>query len=136
MEHRYTDAHAPGAQRMDPDFRIDNATGELVVLESPTGAERWRGLPGGRKARLMAVAGERCIVVGEPDIATKNDRNLYCFDGAGHQVWRGTAPDMSGPDHYVAARVEGDHVIAHSWSGYRVVLDLASGELREVHCVK
>ncbi|HEX9049424.1 MAG TPA: hypothetical protein VF841_02720 [Anaeromyxobacter sp.] len=111
-------------------FRLDPRSGELVVLDA-SGAESWRGLPGGRKARAIDVSGSRCVVLLEPDPATKNDENLIRVDGSGREIWRARPPDRSGPDCWVSAHVDGDRVTASSWSGWRVVLDAESGALRE-----
>jgi hypothetical protein len=72
----------------------------------------------------------------EPDVTAKNDQNLYCIDASGHAVWRAVLPDASGPDCYLSAMVDGDHVVAATWSGFRVVLDLASGAIREAEFTK
>lgn len=52
--------------------------------------------------------------------------NLFRRTPAGVDVWR-AAPPSTGPDAWVSAAVEGDRVLAQSWSGWRVVLDLATG---------
>ncbi len=43
------------------------------------------------------------------------------------EVWRAAPPLPTSPDAWVSARVEGDEVVAQSWSGFRVWLDLADG---------
>jgi len=44
----------------------------------------------------------------------------------GTEVWRATPPGR-GTNTWTAARIEGDEVVAHSWSGFVVRLNLASG---------
>ncbi len=111
-------------------FRLDRPSGELAVSDL-AGAVIWRGRPAGRKVRAIAPSGSRCVVLLEPDPARKNDENLLCVEGPGREIWRAALPDRSGPDCWVSARLDGDRVTASSWSGWRVVLDVESGAVRE-----
>ena len=52
--------------------------------------------------------------------------NLFRVTDEGIEVWRATPPG-SGPNSWTAARIEGDEVVAYSWSGFTVRLDLATG---------
>jgi hypothetical protein len=56
--------------------------------------------------------------------------NLLRRRADGTEVWRAAPPDPSGPDAWVAARIDRDTVIANSWSGWHVILDLATGTER------
>jgi hypothetical protein len=111
-------------------FQLIRSSGELAAVDA-TGVEIWRGRPAGRKARAIETSGSRCVVLLEPDPSRKNDENLLCFEGPGRVIWRAPLPDRSGPDCWVSARLDGDRVTASSWSGWRVVLDVASGATRE-----
>ncbi len=53
--------------------------------------------------------------------------NLFRRKTDGAEVWRAAPPVGANPDAWVDARIEGDHVVAQTWSGWTVVLDLASG---------
>jgi hypothetical protein len=46
-------------------------------------------------------------------------------DGA--TVWTAIPPRGEPQDAWTSFRIEGQHVVANSWSGYAVVLDLESG---------
>lgn len=61
--------------------------------------------------------------------------NLVRVDGQGRVVWRAPPPPGSVGDAYVSFSVEGDNV-ANSWSGYRVILDAATGKICESRFVK
>jgi hypothetical protein len=66
-----------------------------------------------------------------PEICLKMvDTRRFRVRDDGVEVWRATPPG-SGPNSWTAARIEGDEVVAHSWSGFRVRLDLATGTERE-----
>jgi hypothetical protein len=56
--------------------------------------------------------------------------NLFRVTADGDEVWRATPPG-SGPNSWTQARIEGDEVVAKSWSGFEVRLDLASGAERQ-----
>jgi outer membrane protein assembly factor BamB len=61
--------------------------------------------------------------------------NLLRVTPDGDEVWR-PRPPGSGPDAWVQARIEGDEVVAYSWSGFVVRLDLATGTERNREFVK
>jgi hypothetical protein len=110
-------------------------TGELAVRDM-AGGLLWQGLPGGRRVCEFLDAGDRCVVLGEKDRTKKNDHNLLCVDPQGAVVWCAETPDPSGPDSYVAARIEDGRVIANSWSCYIVVLDVRTGAILQAKFTK
>jgi hypothetical protein len=55
--------------------------------------------------------------------------NLFRLRPDGSEVWRLAAPEGVG-DSWTAVRIEGDAVVANSWSCYLVSIDLTSGEER------
>ena len=61
--------------------------------------------------------------VGGPNVFA----NLFRGRDDGTEVWRATPPG-SGPNAWTNARLEGEEVVAHSWSDFTVRLDLATGE--------
>jgi outer membrane protein assembly factor BamB len=61
--------------------------------------------------------------------------NLFRVREDGTEVWRATPPG-SGPNSWTKARIEGDEVIAYSWSGFVVRLDIATGAERDRTFVK
>jgi hypothetical protein len=52
--------------------------------------------------------------------------NLFRITAGGDEVWRAVPPN-TGPDAWTQARIEGDEVVAFSWSCFEVRLDLATG---------
>jgi hypothetical protein len=52
--------------------------------------------------------------------------NLFRVTPDGDEVWRATPPD-TGPDAWTQARLDGDQVVAFSYSCFEVRLDLATG---------
>lgn len=55
--------------------------------------------------------------------------NLVRVTSDGAEVWRATPP-QPGSDAWTFARIEGHEVVANSWSGYEVRLDIVSGRER------
>ena len=81
--------------------------------------------------KLMTVPNSSDTVVlldymGGPDVFA----NLFRVTEDGAEVWRATPPG-SGPNSWTKARIEGDEVVAYSWSGFTVRLDLATGAERD-----
>jgi hypothetical protein len=52
--------------------------------------------------------------------------NLFRVTADGDELWRATPPD-TGPDAWTRARIDGNQVVAGSWSGFEVRFDLATG---------
>jgi hypothetical protein len=44
-------------------------------------------------------------------------------------VWVADLPDATGNDAYVAVKFEGGRLVAHSWSCYRVEIDIETGKI-------
>ena len=57
-------------------------------------------------------------------------QNLVCVDPDGTMIWIAALPSASSTDAYVSFDLGTDEVHASSWSGYRVRIDLRSGEIR------
>ena len=74
---------------------------------------------------LVGAAGDELVLFDYMD-GPKVFANLVRRRG-GVEVWRAAPPLPTSPDAWVSARVEGDEVVAQSWSGFRVRLDLADG---------
>jgi hypothetical protein len=60
--------------------------------------------------------------------APRQFRNLSRCSTSGESVWIAELPTSSG-DAYVDAAIEGTRVIAWSWSGYRVEMNIESGTI-------
>lgn len=61
--------------------------------------------------------------------------NLFRRREDGTEVWRAVPPG-TGTNAWTQAQIEGDEVVAHSWSGFVVRLDLATGIERDSTFVK
>jgi hypothetical protein len=53
-------------------------------------------------------------------------QNLICLDGA--TIWKAELPENTGPDCFVSFTLDSSKVHANTWSGYRLSLDLKTGE--------
>jgi hypothetical protein len=65
-----------------------------------------------------------------PRTATRSFRNLSRVAEDCSEVWLAEPPQPSYGDTWVSAELDGDEIEAHSWSGYVVRLDLATGTER------
>lgn len=104
---------------------------ELVARESSSGATVWRGRPEGHRVwRTLSIPGEEdCLVLSE--YWTKSDRpfrNLMQCRPDGSVVWRAELPDR-GVDVYVAMDWNDNRLLATSWSGWEVVVDVKTGAI-------
>ncbi len=61
----------------------------------------------------------------------KHFQNLSRCLASGESVWIAELPTRSEPDSYVEAQIEGNRVIAWSWSCYRVELNIDSGAIEK-----
>lgn len=66
----------------------------------------------------------------------KNFRNVLRIATSGEVVWRAELPDRSGPEAYVDLELSSDGLVARSWSGHRVVMDVNSGRIARSEFVK
>jgi hypothetical protein len=109
--------------------------GRLISWDLISGDLRWDGRPLGVAVRIVrSVPGEaRAIVM--LDRATARSPgpcgrgNLASVDGDGRVRWVADLPTDGVPDRYLSFDLDGDEIAAQSWSGYRVRLDLATGEI-------
>jgi len=53
--------------------------------------------------------------------------NLHRVSQDGTHVWDASPPLPTSPDSWTRATIEGEFVVAHSWSGFIVRLDLSTG---------
>lgn len=61
----------------------------------------------------------------------KHFQNLSRCSTSGRIVWTAELPTRSENDAYVEAQIEGNQVIAWSWSCFRVKLNLESGVIED-----
>ena len=80
----------------------------------------------------MLSDGARVLLLELPIHGARVSRNLACYAPDGSHRWTAT-PGQHGPDEFVAARLDADTLVANTWSGYALWLDIASGkELRRI----
>lgn len=83
----------------------------------------------GYKVRALLPIDDDAILVLERDKSWGSFQNLVKIDRHGQVIWR--APlnqSMSPPNDYVSVvRGEGETLVAHTWGGMRVVIDLNTG---------
>lgn len=60
--------------------------------------------------------------------AAKDGRNLVRVDPMGNVVWRASPPTTGMQDCFVRMQRDGQALTANTWSGYRVSVDLQSGD--------
>lgn len=77
----------------------------------------WIALPNGHKALLYDM----------PIVASHVVRNLTCETSDGSLIWAASPGDF-GPDEFVAIRLDGDMLVANTWSGFAIWLDPVSGK--------
>jgi hypothetical protein len=101
--------------------------GTIVIRDGVR--EVWRGRPDGLPVEAVSLieGTSDAIVLLDYMSGPKNFANLLRIDWHGTVRWRAEPPDPSGPDSYVELRWEGGELVANSWSGYRVHVDLNTG---------
>lgn len=105
----------------------------LVIVDSRSGQVLWHGAPLGCPVETVEYIpdSDRAVVLldymcGRP---TGPYQNLICVDCKGEVVWCAQLPTNT--DAYVSFDLRGDELLANSWSGYRVHVDIATGQLLE-----
>jgi hypothetical protein len=71
--------------------------------------------------------GDRVVVFAWETISGQKRENLVCLDVDGHIKWTAKLPTNDPTDCFVAVRMDGDLVLANSFSCYAVWLDAATG---------
>lgn len=101
--------------------------GTLIVRDGAR--EVWRGRPDGLPVKAVSPieGSDDAIVMLDYMSGPKNFANLLRIAPEGAVNWRATPPDQSGSDAYVEFRWDSGTLMANSWSGHRVQIDLSSG---------
>jgi len=114
-------------------------SGELVILESHTDKERWRGKPQGipvSKAILLPYANDLIVLLEYAYHPRRPFRNLIRMRPDGSIIWHAELPQATANDAYVDIELTGGSLLAWSWSGYRVVIDPVSGKIIQKTFIK
>lgn len=94
---------------------------------------RWVGKPRGLEVleiRRVPDADDVLVLL-EPGNGWKAVRNIIRFSHLGEVLWEGELPQQSGADCFTTLQISDGDVIANTWSGNRVRLDLDDGHLIE-----
>jgi len=88
----------------------------------------------------LAVVGEIVIVLFHPDAGLDTPgqfENLRAYRADGSEIWRGELPTSTSSDCFVSL-TGGDSrsVVGRSFSGYRTVMDVATGRVEQTEFLK
>ncbi len=88
----------------------------------------------------LSVAADRVIVLFDSDVWLKRPgqfHNLRAYDFSGGELWRADLPTSTTNDHFVSLLGGGLHeVVAHSFSGFKLRIDVATGAVLNSEFVK
>ena len=106
---------------------VFTANGNFIVVRNGDGPLAVKGLYRGAPIKTAIPFGpERCIVLIDPESSRANlFENLLCIGKTGRALWRAALPSM--PDTFIDASLSEAGILAHSMSGYRLVIDPATG---------
>ncbi|MGO4740274.1 hypothetical protein AB4099_27255 [Bosea sp. 2KB_26] len=106
---------------------VFTANGNFIVVRNGDGPLAVKGLYRGAPIKTAIPFGpERCFVLIDPESSRANlFENLLCIGKTGRVLWRATLPSV--PDAFVEARLSETGLLAYSRSGYRLVIDPATG---------
>jgi len=108
-----------------------------IVIRAEDGTVRWQGRPEGYPVKALSpLPRDGAIVLLDYMAGPKNFANLLRVREDGTVAWRVDPPDASGNDAFVEFRWDLDELIANSWSGYLVRIDLETGSIKDRAFVK
>lgn len=112
------------------EYKFILASGILVVHSSDNRLI-WKGMPDNCTVKqIIQMPGRKtCIVLLDPDQKNGIFQNLVAVDVNGCILWKAELPDSTGGDVYLDVNFQGDLLVAHSWSGFKVVIDPESGRI-------
>lgn len=110
-------------------LRIENlATGQLI----------WEGRPGGFPVLKVAEIpnSNDCLVLLDPGTGSKSFRNLWRYSHEEGTIWVAKLPSSAG-DAYIDFEItDNNRLFANSWAGFRVEIDLVTGEVLQARFTK
>ena len=104
----------------------------LVIRESSSGEVIWKGKPLDCNVKKMESLEKQvgCIVLLDVEDFSKSDyrylRNLIAIDGDGNIIWYAKLPESI--DFFVDFDWIDNKLLANSWSGFRLQIDIANGK--------
>jgi hypothetical protein len=111
------------------EYAISNK--ELIIKKD--GVVIWQGKPNG--CSVSSVLGitnnQDCIVLCElEETSPKVFGNLFRFSPQGHVVWIAKMPEIvAESDYYVQMEMDGNELVANSWTAFRVQIDIRNGHI-------
>src|SRR5581483_6558759 len=119
-------------------FDCHVSDGDLVITNTVNGGVVWKGRPSGYRVwKVLTIPGsDDCLVLLEYWAERQHGfQNLLRVRADGSIRWRAELPDPT-DDAYVGFEWDGRDLVAGSWSGFRVVLDPATGHIVSAIFVK
>jgi outer membrane protein assembly factor BamB len=106
--------------------------GDLVVTDLASGHVIWTGRPLGHAVtEVLPLSGgdKAAVLLDYRSMQSGAARNLICLAVDGEIVWQASLPTDSPSDAFVSLDVVGERIIAHSWTGYRSIIDPKTGDI-------
>jgi hypothetical protein len=107
----------------------------LSIFREEDGTLGWQGTFNGARIKLAVPVDGECIILLDPDASKQpNFNNLLRVGQDGDPRWFAELPRS--PDAFIDMRLEEDSLVARSWSGYKVRIDIGSGRRLAQELVK
>ncbi len=107
---------------------IFSAVQKITVSHNADGPYSWSGKYGGVdiKCALPSNDGKRCVLLLDPDAMQRPTfENLLCIDELGLAIWVARLPESS--DFFLSVDHGTEGLRAATWSGWKLILDSATG---------
>lgn len=108
---------------------------DSLAIRDSTGRTLWEGRVDGFDVRDAARLGDCCVALLRWDQKPGWFQNLVCISMDGSVVWRAQMPTNSSGEAYTQMRVEGEDLVAWSFTGLMVHLDAKTGRIRSTDFV-
>jgi hypothetical protein len=103
---------------------------EQLVISDSTGRTLWEGRVDGFDVVDAGRLGDGCVARLRSDAKAGWFQNLVRISADGSVIWRAQMPTNSSGEAYVQMRVEGEDLVAWSFTGLMVHLDPETGRIR------
>jgi hypothetical protein len=107
----------------------------LITVTDAAGQLLWAGRPLGVSVKAIAALSTLdavIVLLDYMEMGRGQVKNLIRLERDGRVAWQASLPTREPSDCYVDFSLgSGSHISASSWSGWRVLLDPASGEIEE-----
>lgn len=106
---------------------VKNSSFGLCIFREEDGSLYWQGTFNGATIKSALPVEEECIILLDPDANKKSlFKNLFRINYNGEPRWVAELP--GNPDAFMDMRLERGILIARSWSGYSISIDIHSGK--------